>query len=93
MLACSAVLVVLYPAAFASVFAHLFSQHPLRNGARPTPAAMTDYTPPELFYHLGGNGPWIPKINGTIDEGIEPPAGCRVTQVHMVWHCGGTSSL
>ena len=37
-----------------------------------------------LLYHLGGNGPWIEKIDGVIAEGIGPPKGCLVEQVHMV---------
>jgi hypothetical protein len=40
-----------------------------------------------LFYHLGGNGPWIEKLNarfGTYDEDGKTPEGCVVDQVHMV---------
>ncbi|KAL4958140.1 histidine phosphatase superfamily [Aspergillus filifer] len=36
-----------------------------------------------IFYHLGGYGPWIEKVDGEI-EGIEPPDGCVVDQVHMI---------
>ncbi|KAL4904624.1 hypothetical protein BDW74DRAFT_168238 [Aspergillus multicolor] len=36
-----------------------------------------------LYYHLGGYGPWIEKTGGSI-QGIEPPAGCHVDQVHMM---------
>ena len=38
----------------------------------------------DILYHVGGNGPWIQKVDGTLGEGIEPPAGCKVEQVHMV---------
>ena len=38
----------------------------------------------DILYHIGGNGPWIQKVDGTLGEGIEPPAGCKVEQVHMV---------
>ncbi|KAK1065412.1 hypothetical protein LTR74_007938 [Friedmanniomyces endolithicus] len=38
----------------------------------------------DIRYHLGGNSPWIPKVSGTLDGGIEPPLGCVVDQVHMV---------
>lgn len=41
-----------------------------------------------LFGHLGGNGPWIEKVNaryGTYERDGEPPAGCVIDQVHMVW--------
>ncbi|WEW61413.1 histidine phosphatase family protein [Emydomyces testavorans] len=34
-----------------------------------------------LLYHLGGNGPWIEKIDGVLDagdHGIGPPPGCVV---------------
>ncbi|KAI9882833.1 MAG: hypothetical protein M1823_005419 [Watsoniomyces obsoletus] len=37
-----------------------------------------------LLYHLGGNGPWIEKIDGVVDAGVGPPEGCRVEQVHMM---------
>jgi hypothetical protein len=37
-----------------------------------------------LFYHLGGNGPWIPKVDGVIHETLAPPTSCVVDQVHMV---------
>ena len=37
-----------------------------------------------LFYHLGGNGPWIPKIEGIAYRGHDVPVGCVVDQVHMV---------
>ncbi|KAK0292553.1 hypothetical protein LTR35_000583 [Friedmanniomyces endolithicus] len=38
----------------------------------------------DIRYHLGGNNPWIPKVSGTVDGGIEPPLGCVVDQVHML---------
>ena len=37
-----------------------------------------------ILYHLGGNGPWVPKVSGVAGDGILRPAGCRVEQVHMV---------
>lgn len=38
-----------------------------------------------ILYHLGGNGPWIEKIDGDSESlGIAPPEGCLVDQVHMV---------
>jgi len=37
-----------------------------------------------ILYHIGGNGPWIQKIDGVVQEGFGPPAGCHVEQVHMV---------
>ncbi|THW89001.1 phosphoglycerate mutase-like protein [Aureobasidium pullulans] len=37
-----------------------------------------------ILYHLGGNGPWIPKADGVVEGGLAPPEGCRVEQVHMV---------
>jgi len=37
-----------------------------------------------IFYHMGGNSPWIPKLRDTENGGIKPPAGCHVDQVHMV---------
>lgn len=38
----------------------------------------------DLFYHLGGNGPWIPKVD-TIEYSDAPlPKYCSVDQVHML---------
>jgi hypothetical protein len=40
-----------------------------------------------LYYHLGGNGPWIEKTNarfGTYEKDGQPPEGCVIDQVHMV---------
>lgn len=38
-----------------------------------------------LLYHLGGNGPWIEKVDGVVEGGTAPREGCVVEQVHMVW--------
>lgn len=38
----------------------------------------------DLFYHLGGNGPWIPMVDGVNYSGTVLPKGCSVDQVHMV---------
>ena len=37
-----------------------------------------------LFYHLGGNGPWVRKQDayGNVNDPL--PTGCVVDQVHMV---------
>jgi hypothetical protein len=37
-----------------------------------------------ILYHLGGNGPWVQKIDGIITNDISPPEGCEIQQVHMV---------
>lgn len=40
-----------------------------------------------MFYHLGGNGPWIEKSDarfGTYEKDGKPPPGCVIDQVHMV---------
>jgi hypothetical protein len=37
-----------------------------------------------LYEHLGGNGPWVPKRNGVVTNDTAPPEGCKVQQVHMV---------
>lgn len=37
-----------------------------------------------VLYHLGGNGPWIPKVENVVEGGIDPPDGCEVDMVHMV---------
>ncbi|KAK3629126.1 hypothetical protein LTR56_018247 [Elasticomyces elasticus] len=38
----------------------------------------------DIRYHMGGNSPWIPKTDGTVDGNIDPPLGCRIDQVHMM---------
>jgi hypothetical protein len=50
----------------------------------PTNQHADDDTGWDLFYHLGGNGPWIPKVEGVIHGTLAPPTGCDVDQVHMV---------
>lgn len=37
-----------------------------------------------ILYHLGGNGPWIQKMDGVVQGGVGPPEGCTVEQVHMM---------
>jgi acid phosphatase len=37
-----------------------------------------------ILYHLGGNGPWIEKVDGVTKGGINVPEGCEVDMVHMV---------
>lgn len=37
-----------------------------------------------ILYHLGGNGPWVEKVDNIIEGGLAPPAACKVEQVHMV---------
>ncbi|KAF2762490.1 multiple inositol polyphosphate phosphatase [Pseudovirgaria hyperparasitica] len=37
-----------------------------------------------ILYHLGGNGPWVEKIDGVVEGGIMVPKGCVVDQVHMM---------
>jgi hypothetical protein len=37
-----------------------------------------------LFYHLGGNGPWIRKTDGLYYYDAPLPKKCSVDQVHMV---------
>nr|AUC62758.1 phytase [Morchella importuna] len=37
-----------------------------------------------LLYHLGGNGPWVEKVDGVVEGGIQVPDGCEVDMVHMM---------
>lgn len=37
-----------------------------------------------ILYHLGGNGPWIPKVEGIYGDELSIPEGCHIEQVHMV---------
>lgn len=41
-------------------------------------------TTDDIRYHMGGIGPFIPKVRNTTGHGIDPPEGCYVDQVHMV---------
>lgn len=38
----------------------------------------------DILYHLGGNGPWIPKVDGPFGDELSLPEGCKIEQVHMV---------
>lgn len=38
-----------------------------------------------LLYHLGGNGPWIPRVDDIVDGGIAVPEACRIDMIHMVY--------
>ncbi|EXJ80309.1 hypothetical protein A1O1_08451 [Capronia coronata CBS 617.96] len=38
----------------------------------------------DLFYHLGGNGPWIPRKDGVPYSNASLPKQCSVDQVHML---------
>lgn len=37
-----------------------------------------------ILYHLGGNGPWIEKVDGVVDGSMKVPGGCEVDMVHMM---------
>ncbi|KAF2839772.1 phosphoglycerate mutase-like protein [Patellaria atrata CBS 101060] len=37
-----------------------------------------------ILYHLGGNGPWVEKVDGVVQKGIAPPLGCKIEQVHLM---------
>ncbi|KAI9754503.1 MAG: hypothetical protein M4579_004673 [Chaenotheca gracillima] len=50
-------------------------------GSKPKSDEKDDW---DILYHLGGNSPWIKKIDGVVDTTVEPPAGCEVEQVHMM---------
>lgn len=52
--------------------------HQLASGSR------VDADEWNLLYHLGGNGPWVEKVDGVVEGGIQVPAGCKVDMVHMV---------
>ncbi|KAF8472654.1 multiple inositol polyphosphate phosphatase [Kalaharituber pfeilii] len=37
-----------------------------------------------LLYHLGGNGPWVQRVDNLVKGGIDVPKGCKVDMVHMM---------
>lgn len=45
---------------------------------------ISNRTTDDIRYHMGGNGPFIPKVRNIAERGIDPPEGCYVDQVHMV---------
>jgi hypothetical protein len=55
--------------------------HPQRAVTVPPKSQTQEW---DLFYHLGGYGPWIQKVDGVLEGGVGPPKSCRVEQVHMV---------
>ena len=76
-----------------AALAFYVEQIPFYHTAKPFPIWPGDGDPASpkhlndswnLFYHLGGNGPWIPKVSGVVEGGIDPPEGCTVDQIHMV---------
>lgn len=73
------------PAAFCTEAPHTSSWaswwHPHRTHGRGSSKFGRGWN---LLYHLGGNGPWIEKVDGVVKGGIGVPEGCRVEQVHMV---------
>ncbi|KAK8250562.1 histidine phosphatase superfamily [Phyllosticta capitalensis] len=64
------------------------------NGNGPNPANSRAVRPKQgggdinqdwnILYHLGGNGPWVEKVDGVVHGGIAAPDGCVVDQVHMM---------
>lgn len=46
--------------------------------------SSVDDRPWELFHHLGGNGPWIPRAPTRSSPNTELPINCKVNQVHMI---------
>jgi acid phosphatase len=74
-----------------AVFSHAVSKTRHPHSSTWFHPESTDDRPPanengkwNLLYHLGGNGPWIQKVDGVLEGGIGPPPQCRVEQVHMV---------
>lgn len=67
---------------------HGFLIHALDKGFC-SPTTQQDHEEDDwnLFYHLGGNGPWIEKVDaryGTYEKDGTAPPGCVIDQVHMV---------
>ena len=56
----------------------------MNNWTHPQISATNTTNDWNILYHLGGNGPWISKVDGVVEGGLAPPEGCRVEQVHMV---------
>lgn len=37
-----------------------------------------------VLHHMGGNGPWIEKVEDIVPGGIAVPKGCEIDQIHMM---------
>ena len=61
-------------------YAPVFSVLPTKKGT----GGLNDDENWNLFYHLGGNGPWIPKIDDVVPGGVDVPVGCSIDQAHMI---------
>ena len=46
-------------------------------------ASITE-RPWDLLYHLGGNGPWVQKIDDIVEGGLAVPTGCELDMIHLV---------
>lgn len=67
------------------LFLVFFSSHSLPTGFASFFGADTQiHQEWNLLYHLGGNGPWIPRVDGIVEGGIGTPDSCEVDMVHMV---------
>ena len=80
--ACVAILLLLF-SKDVEPFVHLFKDSPSTPAAQ-TPLIAEKEPAWNVFYHLGGNGPWIPKVRGVVNDTIDPPQQCKIDQVHMV---------
>lgn len=56
----------------------------LPRGSDLAAASTSSESPWNLFYHLGGNGPWIPKRTDDGSAADPLPDACVVDQVHMM---------
>ena len=56
----------------------------LSGASAPWCLSTESYSEFNLFYHLGGNGPWIPKRDGLGHPEDPLPETCVVDQVHML---------
>lgn len=60
---------------------HGWGLEPAYRGASNCPDQKEEWN---ILYHLGGNGPWVEKVDGVLEGGIQVPDGCEVDMAHMV---------
>ncbi|PWW78411.1 phosphoglycerate mutase-like protein [Tuber magnatum] len=60
---------------------HSWGLEPAYQGASNCPDQKGEWN---ILYHLGGNGPWVEKVDGVVKGGILVPDGCEIDMAHMM---------
>ncbi|KAG0636336.1 histidine phosphatase superfamily [Tuber brumale] len=60
---------------------HGWGLEPACQGASNCPDQKREWN---ILYHLGGNGPWVEKVDGVVKGGIQVPNDCEIDMAHMM---------